>query len=45
MSADGAAEHPPIPEGYDPLTEETGYPYHDLLGFRITDWAQGYARV
>lgn len=42
MSADGV-EAPPA--GYDPLSEETGYPFQELVGFRIAGWSQGYARV
>lgn len=40
---DGAPGAPP--EGYDPLTGESGYPFQRMLGFRIAAWAEDYARV
>jgi uncharacterized protein (TIGR00369 family) len=36
---------PAIPPGYDPLTDEATYPFQALLGFRVTAWADRYARV
>ncbi len=33
------------PETYDPLEAEAPYPYQELLGFRIVDWRQDYAKV
>lgn len=38
-------ELPAPPEGYDPLADETAYEFQKLIGFEITGWAQGYARV
>jgi uncharacterized protein (TIGR00369 family) len=32
-------------DAYDPLAAEPGYPFQELLGFEITDWAQDYAKV
>lgn len=32
-------------DAYDPLSAETPYPLQRTLGFRIADWAEGFARV
>lgn len=33
------------PPDYDPLSQEEIYPFQTLMGFDVTGWAEGWARV
>ena len=33
------------PPDHDPIAAEAPYPYQDLIGFRLTAWSEGHARI